>query len=158
MTSPVPSPAVSGAVVAALQQALGAEHAAVFGYAALGPQLAGKEIARARTYEAAHRARRDLLLATLSGAGKIADASAAVYPVPTPLSTPLAARRFALAIESACCVHWRYAVAVAAGDASEFGAAVRSGALAALIAGAVRATAWRASINPALPTEPFPGI
>lgn len=141
-------------VVAALQQALAAEHAAVYGYAAVGPALPHAQAVHARTDEAAHRASRDALLASLSAAGAVATSSASSYPVPARPVTATVARRYALNLESTCCQRWRYVVAVAAGTAP----ATVEDAVHALTASAVRATRWRAQLTPSSPTTAFPGI
>lgn len=141
-------------VVAALQQALAAEHAAIYGYAAVGPALPHAQAVHAHTNEVAHRISRDALMAILTGAGAFPISSATSYPVPAQPVTATVARRHALGLETTCCQRWRYVVAVAAGIAP----APLEDAVRALTASAVRATRWRAQLTPASPTIAFPGI
>ncbi len=153
------APVLTAAVVGALQLALQAEHAAIFGYAALGPVVSRAGRTLARTDEAAHRGRRNTLLTTLTAAGVVPAASAASYPAPNPLTSAAVAHRYALDLETACCRQWRYVVAVAAGNTGTAGtAALRADAVQALTACAVRAMRWRALLTPSTPTTAFPGI
>lgn len=163
------APVLPAAVVGALQQALQAEHAAIFGYAALGPLLSKTGRGPARTDEAAHRGRRNTVLTMLAAAGAVPAASAASYPGPEPLTSLAVAHRCAVELESACCRQWRYVVAVAAATnptARAPGASTGTGspgaveifAVQALTACAVRAMRWRALLTPSTPTTAFPGI
>lgn len=182
------APVLPAAVVGALQLALQAEHAAIFGYAALGPVVSKAGRTLARTDEAAHRGRRNALLTTLTAAGVVPAASAAIYPAPNPLTSAAVAHRYGLDLETACCRQWRYVVAVAAGTSATTGipttipttksattststantstagtanvstATVRADAVQALTACAVRAMRWRALLTPSTPTTAFPGI
>ena len=165
-------PALDKAVIGALQSALRAEHAAIYGYAALGPNLSGQKPAgstvpsadavHARADEMAHRTSRDHLIQVLTGVGAVPVGARADYLVPD-LTMRLTALSFALDLESACCRCWRYVIATAAGappagTVAAGTARVRTDALGALVAAAVRATGWRAEIDPHHPTEAFPGI
>ena len=162
------APVLPAAVVGALQRALQAEHAAIFGYAALGPVLSKTGRGLARADEAAHRGRRNTLLTTLTAAGAVPAGSAASYPAPDPLTSASVAHRYALDLETACCRQWRYVVAVASSPArgtTGTGAtgtasttAVLALAVQALTACAVRAMRWRTLLTPSTPTTAFPGI
>ncbi|WP_256095058.1 DUF4439 domain-containing protein, partial [Streptomyces sp. EN27] len=55
--------------LAAVQAALAAEHAAVYGYGVLGGRLDGEQGAEARAAHDAHRARRDALARTARDLG-----------------------------------------------------------------------------------------
>ena len=151
MTAP---PATPPQVIAALQLALGAEHAAIFGYAALGPWLPTAQATRAHRDEAAHRAARDALIVTVAAGGQTPMPSAGSYAVPSKLDSAASARRYALSLETTCCQQWRYVVAVGAGAAP----AVVVDAVRNLTASAVRATQWRTALTPSAPTTAFPGI
>ncbi len=99
----------------AFQDALAAEHAAVFVYAALGGQTS--QSAEAALYAdltdayVTHRARRDELIALLEDAGKEPVAAQAAYDLPADLSTPAAVTDRALAIERSCAAAYAFAVA-----------------------------------------------
>ncbi len=167
-TTPTPSAApsssggaVPASVVAAWQQALAAEHAAIFGYGTLGPHLPAADVATARAYQTAHRALRDGTLAALATVGVTGVTAAVSYPVPFPLDDAVAARRLAVELESACASGWRYLLACAADTSVVQSASItglRARALGALQQSAVRALTWRAEVTPAAPSVAFPGI
>ena len=74
-----------GRAVAALQAALDAEHAAVYGYGVAGAHLAGaKQRAAARDW-AAHEAARDTLAAMIIALGAQPVAASAAYQLPFPV-------------------------------------------------------------------------
>lgn len=165
MTSAPGRPLASGAatatglLLAARQGALAAEHAAIFGYAALGPRLGAADVAQARIDERAHRTERDALAAAITAAGAQPVASRAAYPLPDALTSTLAAQRLALQVEAACAQGWRYVLAVSAQPpGSVTSTAERAAAVRALTGAAVRAMRWRARIDPQSPTVPFPGL
>lgn len=150
-------------IVAAWQQALAAEHAAVAGYDVLGPRLPNPtEIGLARSSQQAHRDLRDRTAAQLRAAGQTPVAALADYPLPFPVADAPQARQLARRLETACAQAWRYLIAVAAEpglpttglDVS----AVRDAAQSALTASAIRAMRWQRLITPAQATVPFPGI
>ncbi|MEP6851191.1 MAG: DUF4439 domain-containing protein [bacterium] len=163
-TSPAGSAArgLSDATVAAWQAALGAEHAAVFGYGVLGPHLSAAQAAVARIDEAAHRARRDATSAAMAAVGLDPAPSAANYPSPA-VASAASASRLALQLEDDAAAAWRYLIAVAAAEHSDPGgpgpaAALRATAVTALSDSAVRGVHWRELLTPRRPTEAFPGI
>lgn len=138
--------------VAALEQALGAEHAAVYAYGVLGAHLTGTARADATAAEAAHRARRDALLLRLAGAGATPAPASPAYTVPFPVTNRLSALRLAVLLEERTAAVWRSAVPATTG-------ADRTAAVTALTDCAVRATRWRQRVDPAAPpTVPFPGV
>lgn len=148
-----------GTLLSARQGALAAEHAAIFGYAALGPHLAAADAAQARADERAHRAQRDALAAAITATGAQPVASRAAYPLPDALTSTLAAQRVALQLEVACAQGWRFVLVVSAAvPGSTPLASIRADAVRALSAAAVRAMRWRNRIDPSAPTVPFPGI
>jgi hypothetical protein len=149
--------------VAALQQALGAEHAAVYAYGVLGARLTGAARADATAAEAAHRARRDGLVLRLAdtgadngtdagaGAGATPTPASPAYTLPFPVTNRSTALRLAVLVEQRAAAVWRAAVPATTG-------ADRSAAVTALTDCAVRATRWRQRADPAAaPTVAFPG-
>ena len=72
----------SSASVAALQGALAAEHAAVYGYGVVGAMLAGSEQADARADWTAHQVARDTLAAMLTKLGATPVAASPAYGLP----------------------------------------------------------------------------
>ena len=168
-SAPANPAAMPVGVLSAWQAALAAEHAAIFGYGALGPRLPAADTPLARADEAAHRAVRDATATAVVAAGADPIASRADYPLPHPLDSPLRARRFAVQLETTCASAWRYLLAAASTapitptastTATTAGAllAIRRSGQASLTSSAVRAMRWRARVDPAAPTEPFPGI
>jgi len=128
-----PSPT---AAVRALQAALAAEHAAVYGYGVAGAHLAGtRQRAAARDWTA-HQAARDTLAAMITALGAQPVEAATAYRLPFPVRNEAAAVMLAAFLEDR--VAAAYLGLVALGDARlrAFGArAVRSAAL--------RAVGWR---------------
>lgn len=74
--------AAARAAVAGLQAALGAEHAAVFGYAVAGAHLTGARRAAADRYWTAHETARDILTAMVTARGGQPEPAAASYALP----------------------------------------------------------------------------
>ncbi|HKC27520.1 MAG TPA: DUF4439 domain-containing protein [Jatrophihabitans sp.] len=157
---------------AAWQQALGAEHQAVFGYSLLGPWLTGSDQQLAVACSDAHEALRDATADQLARAGLTPAAPAADYPALYPVADGAAARRLAIRLEDACAAAWRYVYLQAAsrptadasgGTATSPAAArvagdVRETAQSALTASAVRGARWRVLVTPTHPTTAFPGV
>jgi Domain of unknown function (DUF4439) len=155
MSAPTVTPP---AVVSALQAALAGEHRAVFGYGALGPELAGADAQLAFYAERAHRNQRDRTSAQLRTLAVTPAPSAISYAVPT-LTGAAAARRFARRLEDDAAADWRYVIVTATATApTDVIRPVRDAALAALTASSVRALRWAETIDPARPTVAFPGI
>ncbi|MCW2526947.1 MAG: hypothetical protein JWM76_1807 [Pseudonocardiales bacterium] len=152
-----PAPSIPAEVLSVWQAALAAEHAAIFGYGALGPRLGPVDTDLARADEAAHRLLRGSTARALTSAGADPVASRGDYPLPFAIDSGLAARRLALRLESACASAWRYLLANAATETGSL-PSLRAAAQTALTASAVRAMKWRALIDPSTPTEAFPGI
>ena len=146
MSSPAPSaPRPAAAATAALQSALAAEHAAVYGYGIVGANLTGSRQAAAMTDWVAHQVARDTLEAMLRSRGAEPVPAAVAYRLPVTVRTPGQAVSLAVLLEDR--VATAYLGLVALNDVSirEFGALqVRAAAL--------RAAAWRGS------TVPFPGL
>ncbi|WP_431993760.1 ferritin-like domain-containing protein [Streptomyces albogriseolus] len=83
----------------ALQAALAAEHAAVYGYGVVGGRIGEQRRTEARTAYDAHRARRDALVRDVKGAGGTPVAAAAGYALPFPVPDAAAAVRLAAELE-----------------------------------------------------------
>lgn len=152
-------------VGAAWQQALGAEHAAIFGYRRLGPWLTGRDAAAAQAALAAHQALRDAATAGMLSERIVPSAPQADYPLAEPLTGDAVARALAVDIETASAAAWRYLIAICAdpllgpgGVSAARREQLRDTAQAALTGCAVRAMQWRRLITPGVPTVPFPGI
>jgi hypothetical protein len=85
--------------VAALQAALAAEHAAIYGYGVLGARLRGTQQQTARALWEAHRAKRDRLSALLAAQRVEPAAAAAAYRLPVRPTSARAAAQLAAALE-----------------------------------------------------------
>ncbi|MEV7024278.1 ferritin-like domain-containing protein [Kitasatospora sp. NPDC093558] len=141
-----PSAALSPEAVTAIQGALNAEHAAIYGYGVVGAKLPeDQQRADARTAYAAHQARRDVWQRLLTGVGATPSAAAAGYQLPFAVGDAAAATRLAAHIETRLTTV--YADLVAAVPAQQ-----RATAADALREAAVRARRWGAA------RTPFPGI
>lgn len=140
--------------IAAWQDALAGEQRAVFGYSLLGPPLRADagQLALAVRCSDAHEQLRDTVEELLAAAGQEPAAPAADYPDLYPPVAQGRARELAATLEEACTQRWRglYALATTPGT--------RGAAQGALIAGAVRAVAWRMLVRPEAPTVAFPGM
>jgi uncharacterized protein DUF4439 len=133
------------AETAALQGALAAEHAAVYGYGIAGAMLAGTEQASARADWSAHQVARDTLEAMLTARGAVPVAASAAYALPFAVAGAPAARKLAAALETG--VTRAYLGVVAVSDP-----ALRSFAATAMQTAANRALAWSGT------TVAFPGM
>ncbi|MFD0528352.1 ferritin-like domain-containing protein [Kitasatospora arboriphila] len=136
-------------MVAALQAALSAEHAAVYGYGVVGARTpAGPQRDAARAGYAAHQARRDALQRELDGAGATPTAAAACYRLPFAVSDAAGAGQLAAHIETQLTAVWADAVAGTGG-------ALRQTAATALRETALRAAQWGADLSalPGLPEQ-----
>jgi hypothetical protein len=133
------------AAVAALQGALAAENAAVYGYGVAGAHLTGaRRTAAVRTW-VAHENARDALTAMLTARGARPGAAAAVYQLPFAVHDAAAAVALATVLEDRLSAAYLGLVGLADPGLRAFGA--RGARTAAL-----RATAWRGS------TLAFPGL
>jgi hypothetical protein len=131
--------------VAALQAALDAEHAAIYGYGVAGAHLAGaRQKAAARDW-AAHQAARDILAAMIIALGAQPVAASAAYQLPFPVHGEHAAVRLAALLEDRVAAAYLGLVALMQARLRVFGAR-------ALQSAALRATSWRGT------TLAFPGL
>ncbi|GAB2877601.1 ferritin-like domain-containing protein [Streptomyces deserti] len=129
----------------ALQAALAAEHAAVYGYGVVGGRIDPKRRAEARTAYDAHRARRDALVREVTDLGGRPVAAAAGYALPFPVPDPAAAVRLAAVLEDRVAGVYADLVRASGGDR-------RALAAEALREAAVRAVRWRGG------SVAFPGL
>jgi hypothetical protein len=133
------------AATAALQSALAAEHAAVYGYGVVGANLTGSRQAAAMTDWVAHQVARDTLEAMIRSRGSEPVPAAAAYRLPITVRTPGQAVSLAVLLEDRVATAYLGLVALSDLSVRQFGALqVRAAAL--------RAAAWRGS------TVPFPGL
>jgi Domain of unknown function (DUF4439) len=137
--------------VQALQTALAAEHAVIWGYALVGARVEPALRAQVQAADAAHRDRRDTTAALVRRLGGDPVPTSSTYTLPFRVADRPAALRLAVHLEEGGASAWRYVVA-ATGDRT-----LRRAAIAALTDAAVRATRWRRLVTPSSPTVPFPG-
>ncbi|MFJ9845724.1 ferritin-like domain-containing protein [Kitasatospora sp. NPDC101155] len=142
-TPPAPTPGTS---LPALQNALSAEHAAVYGYGVVGAHLPeDQQRADARTAYAAHQSQRDAWQRFLTTLGATPTPAAGGYQLPFPVTDAPTATKLAAHLETRLTTV--YADLVAAVPTPQ-----RSTAATALRDCALRAHHWGA------PDTPFPGI
>ena len=132
--------------VDALQSALAAEHAAVYGYGVVGAHLTGSQRATATTDWVAHQVARDRLEAMLRSAGASEPTAAAVaYQLPMPVRNAREAVALAVVLEDRIATAYLGLVALSNAAMRDYGAQQ-------VQASALRAAAWRGS------TVAFPGL
>lgn len=129
----------------AVQAALGAEHAAVYGYGIVGGKIGEARQSEAREAYDAHRARRDQLARTVRDLGGKPEASAAAYALPFPVTDSASAVRLAVELEERVAGVYSDLVRASKGDR-------RAAAAEALREAAVRAVRWRGG------SVAFPGL
>ncbi|MFC7813480.1 ferritin-like domain-containing protein [Streptomyces sp. NPDC057367] len=129
----------------ALQAALAAEHAAVYGYGVVGGRIGEGRRAEARTAYDAHRARRDALAREVRDLGAKPVAAAAGYALPFEVPDAASAVRLAAELEERVAGVYSDLVRAAGGDR-------RTAAAGALREAAVRAVRWRGG------SVAFPGL
>ncbi|MEV5985150.1 ferritin-like domain-containing protein [Streptomyces sp. NPDC052051] len=83
----------------ALQAALGAEHAAIYGYGVVGGRIRQERRKDAREAYDSHRSRRDQLARAVRDLGGTPDVAAAAYALPFPVPDSAAAVRLAADLE-----------------------------------------------------------
>ncbi|MFF7310132.1 DUF4439 domain-containing protein [Streptomyces sp. NPDC008137] len=129
----------------ALQAALAAEHAAVYGYGVVGGRIGDGQRVEARTAYDAHRARRDALAREVKDLGGRPAAAAAGYALPFPVADAAAAARLAAELEDRVAGVYSDLVRAAGGGRRVLAAE-------ALREAAVRAVRWRGE------SVAFPGL
>ncbi|GAA3890628.1 ferritin-like domain-containing protein [Streptomyces lacrimifluminis] len=133
------------AELTALQAALGAEHAAVYGYGVVGGLIGEARRSEARAAYDAHRARRDELARAVRALGGTPVAAAAGYALPFPVSDSDGAVRLAAELEERVAGVYSDLVRATGGERRRTGAE-------GLREAAVRAVRWRGG------SVPFPGL
>ncbi|MFE0811989.1 ferritin-like domain-containing protein [Streptomyces sp. NPDC058794] len=129
----------------ALQAALAAEHAAVYGYGVVGGRIGEERRAEARTAYDAHRARRDSLAREVRDLGAQPVSAAAGYALPFEVPDAASAVRLAAELEDRVAGVYSDLVRAVGGDR-------RAAAAGALREAAVRAVRWRGG------SVAFPGL
>jgi hypothetical protein len=131
--------------LAALQAALAAEHAAVYGYGVAGAMLSGADRTAALTDWRLHQEARDTLETMISKLGATPVAASAAYRLPFTVDDARSARRLAAMLEDGVTRAYLGLVAVTDTTLRTFGAL-------AMLPPANRAASWRGS------TVAFPGL
>jgi hypothetical protein len=131
--------------ITALQGALAAEQAAVYGYGVVGAVLGGTEQADARADWTAHQVARDNLVTMLTKLGATPVAASPAYKLPFAVTDAQSAEKLAATIENG--VTRAYLGLVAVNDPT-----IRAFAAQAMQTSANRAAAWSGS------TQAFPGM
>lgn len=137
--------AAASSAVAALQGALAAEHAAVYGYGVVGAMLEGSAQSHARANWTAHRVARDTLVAMLTKLGATPAAASPAYQMPFAVTNANLAKELAATLEDG--VTRAYLAVVAVTDPT-----LRALAARAMQTSANRAVSWRGT------TVAFPGM
>jgi hypothetical protein len=136
---------VDAAVVDAVQAALAAEHAAVYGYGVVGGRIGGSRRTEAKEAYDAHRSRRDALARTVGDLGGKPVVAEAAYALPFPVPDAASAAKLAAVLEDRVAGVYSDLVRAAEGP-------LRREAAGALREAAVRAARWRGS------SVAFPGL
>ena len=131
--------------LSALQAALAAENAAIFGYGAAGAHLTGSSLAAAEQDWTGHHEARDALAAMISRRGATPAAAQAFYQLPFRVHDAASARALAAHLEDGVTSAYLGLVAVSDQGLRRFGAL-------AMQAAARRAAFWRGR------TQAFPGL
>ncbi|GGN11698.1 ferritin-like domain-containing protein [Streptomyces fuscichromogenes] len=132
-------------VLKALQAALAAEHAAVYGYGVVGGRIDRQRLAEARSAYDAHRAGRDALVREVRDLGGTPVAASAAYALPFAVTDPATAVRLAAELEERVADVYSDLVRASSGGR-------RGSAAGALREAAVRAVRWSGE------SVAFPGL
>ncbi|MEU9185064.1 ferritin-like domain-containing protein [Streptomyces sp. NPDC048484] len=135
----------ASAELTATQAALGAEHAAVYGYGVVGGRIHELRRTEARAAYDAHRARRNELARAVRDLGGKPEPAAAAYALPFPVTDSESALRLAAELEDRVAGVYSDLVRAAGDDR-------RRAAAQALRDAAVRAVRWRGE------SVAFPGL
>jgi Domain of unknown function (DUF4439) len=131
--------------IRALQAALTAEHATIYGYGIVGAYLSGNPQATATNDWVAHQVARDDLEAMLRSLGAQPSAAAVAYQLPAPVHSATEAVALAVLLEDRIAAAYLRLVALSNASIRDFGAQQ-------VQASALRAAAWRGG------TVAFPGM
>jgi hypothetical protein len=137
--------AAVSAAVSALQAALAAENAAIFGYGVAGAHLTGSSQATAGQDWTGHNQSRDTLTAMIASRGAVPAAAQASYRLPFRVHDAASAMSLAAYLEDGVTRAYLGLVAVSDQRLRRFGAMAMQDA-------AQRAASWRGS------TQAFPGL
>ena len=137
---------------AALDAALAAEHAAVWGYRAVGAALPPEDRGTAAAAEAAHREVRDRLTTLLDGRGAEPVGPEAGYELPFPVLSPVDAAAVAVVLEAGVTAAWVRVLDRAVERTT------RALAVEVLGAAEVRAVGWREAAGRTPVTSALPGL
>jgi hypothetical protein len=129
----------------ALQTALGAEEAAIYGYGVAGAHLTGAGYSQAYADSVLHERARDVLIRLIEALGAQPRAAAVAYRLPVAVNSPASARALAARLELDL-------AAAYLGLAAVDDPALRKLAAVRMQGAAVRAARWGGG------TEAFPGI
>ena len=156
MTSPTPPPSqgpssLDDKAAQATQDALGAEHAALWVYGLVSAFLPPEYGDALQEGSNAHRARRDATELLLSGAGQSPRSAEAAYVLPQEVTDQASAVAVLVVVENDVTVAWR-AVLERTDDKT-----LRAAGLGGLTDAAVRATRWRRDAGQTPATPPLPG-
>lgn len=154
MTSPTPGQGPSSLpddAAQATQDALGAEHAALWVYGLVSAFLPDDYAGALREGSTAHRERRDATELLLSAAGQSPRSAEAAYVLPEEVTDEPSALSVLVVVESDTTVAWR-AVLERTDDKT-----LRAAGLAGLTDAAVRAARWRGAAGQTPQTPPLPG-
>ncbi|TDD80850.1 DUF4439 domain-containing protein [Actinomadura rubrisoli] len=134
--------------VQALQTALAAEHAAVYGYGVLGARLRGTLRQTAAAVWDAHRVQRDRLISILSVRPV---AAAPAYRLPVKATSARAAAQLAAALEDALVPAYVGLAGASSPDLRVLASGSAQNAMA-------RAARWRMNAGAPAPSAAFPGL
>jgi hypothetical protein len=136
----------------ALQKALAAEHAAVWGYGVVGATLGADGRAPAATAESVHRDVRDQVEALLGDRKVEPVGSMGGYALPFPVLSAVDAAALAVVLEDGVAAAWVRVLDQAAERST------RELAVQVLSAAEVRAVAWRGAAGQKPVTKALPGL
>ena len=136
---------MAAAAVPALQAALAAENAAIFGYGVVGAHLTGSSQTAAGQDWTGHNQARDTLTAMISGLGAAPAAAQAAYRLPFRVHDTASAMKLAAYLEDGVTQAYLGLVAVSDQHLRRYGALAMQQA-------ARRAAFWRGT------TQAFPGL
>ena len=149
-TSPSGSP--TAAEDAALQEALAAVRAAIWGYGVVGAALPPESRDAVVAYELAHLDLRDQLVTLLDARQVEPVDDEPGYALPFPVLSPVDAAALAVTLEEGASAAWTWVLDQAAERST------REFAVAALVAAELRAVDWRTQAGRTPPTSAFPGL
>lgn len=158
MTSPSPSPEPTPdpdrpkeADLAALYDAVAAEHAAIYGYGVVSAHVRPDQNELVSEALAQHRDRREAAVAMLTQRSAKIPVPAAGYQLPFEVTGPIGSGKLAVRMESDCAVAWRAVIEQSDSEQD------RGFALTALTQCALMAARWRQVLGAWPVTEAFPG-